>query len=55
MEAVSSRRHIRFVTLVAQQGENEIVAELKPQTFKLASVDIDVLSHYSKAYAGKVS
>ena len=41
----SEDTHGRLVTLIAQQREKEIEAELSPQAFKLASVDnIDVLA-----------
>jgi hypothetical protein len=55
--AVSSEdTHGRLVTYISQQREKEMEAEFNPQAFKLASVDnIDVLSQYTKAYAGKTS
>lgn len=55
--AVSSEdTHGRLVTFISQQRGKEMEAEFNPQAFKLASVDnIDVLSQYAKAYAGKAS
>ena len=55
--AVSSEdTHGRLLTFISQQREKEMETEFNPQAFKLASVDnIDVLSQYTKAYAGKTS
>lgn len=55
--AVSSEdAHSRLVTDVSQQRETELEKELNTPAVKLASIDnIDVLSKYGKAYAGKTS
>ena len=52
----SEDTHGRLVTFVSAQREMKQKEELNSSAFKVASVDnIDVLSHFAKAYAGRPS